>query len=48
VDRAGKVSFRGSAAVFPELAEPTTFASDGLTAAVTVRRSHAVTLLALG
>lgn len=46
VDRNGKVAFAGIEGVFPELAEATSTASDGRTAAVTVRSSHAVILVA--
>lgn len=47
VDAVGKVRFAGSEDLFPELADPTSCAAIGVTAAVTVLRSHVVTLLAL-
>ena len=46
VDVSGTVRHRGLTAVFPELAAPTTFASDGVTLAVTLASSHAVYLVA--
>lgn len=46
VDDAGAVRHRGLTARFSELAGPTSFASDGVTLAVTVATSHAVFLVA--
>lgn len=46
VGETGAVRHRGLIAKFPELAGPTSFASDGVTLAVTIATSHAVYLVA--